>query len=61
MMNDVFSLRGHDVPWRSVFETELPFPDTENPAGEGFLIGNNRPIADIPADRKSRYCGIPVR
>ena len=48
-MNGVFSLRGHDVPCRSVFGTELPFPDTEIPAGEGFLIGNNRPEQDIPS------------
>jgi len=51
-MNDVFSLRGHDVPWRSVFGTELPFPDTENPADEGFLIGNNQPKEDIQYTKK---------
>jgi len=28
--------------------TELPFPDTENPAGKGFLIGSHRPQSDIP-------------
>ena len=47
-MNGVFSLRGHDVPCRSVFGTELPFPITENLTDARFLIGGNRPVPALP-------------
>jgi len=31
----------------SEFGAELPFPDTENPAEAGLLIGNCRPGQDL--------------
>ena len=46
-MSGVFGLRDYDALCRSVFGTELPFPDTETPAGEGFIIGNNRPKPEV--------------
>jgi hypothetical protein len=47
MMSGALSLRGHDVPCRSVFGAELPFPDTEYFADAEFLIGGNRPLSVI--------------
>lgn len=45
----------------SEFAAELPFPDTENLAGKGFLIGNNRPTPDLhQPTRERQVLAIPA-
>jgi hypothetical protein len=44
----LFRLPGTSGLRRAAFGQDLPFPDRENPADTGFLIGDYRPEHDLP-------------